>query len=233
MSTNIYSKFKPSKYINLYFKIINNPNKLNEEYTEKHHILPKAIWPEHEFDKCNIVVLSAREHYIVHLLLYKHFKSVGQKREMHQMFNAVWLMLNANEYNHITSRHYAYCKKQRSEYMQGNDFGKAHKGTTVVRHASGLNIKAFRVPTNDPRVLSGELVGINKGITLSAERRNDISKTLSVTKLGNTNVRGTKWVTDGKQNTRIQKSNIDLFLNANSDWYIGRSFHKRAPRSKI
>jgi hypothetical protein len=40
-------------------------------YTEKHHILPKSLYPEYSKNKENLVKLTAREHFICHWLLTK------------------------------------------------------------------------------------------------------------------------------------------------------------------
>lgn len=62
--------FKQNKYKNLYFSIIENAkNKIYAGYTENHHIIPKCLGGSDE--KENIVKLSAREHFICHLLLTK------------------------------------------------------------------------------------------------------------------------------------------------------------------
>ena len=52
-------------------------------YTEKHHILPKSLGGDNS--KENLVLLTAREHYIAHLLLCK-FGDSNQKSKM------VWAM---------------------------------------------------------------------------------------------------------------------------------------------
>ena len=39
------------------------------DYTEKHHILPKSLFPKYEFDKNNLIELSAINHYKAHVLL--------------------------------------------------------------------------------------------------------------------------------------------------------------------
>lgn len=60
-------------YKKIYFQIIrnrrNNPLP-SEEYGEFHHIKPKSFGGVG--DEKNLVRLSAREHFIVHFLLYKH-----------------------------------------------------------------------------------------------------------------------------------------------------------------
>lgn len=44
--------------------------------TEVHHIKPKSVYPEYEFDKSNIVRLTDREHFIAHLLLAKWYLQI-------------------------------------------------------------------------------------------------------------------------------------------------------------
>lgn len=52
--------------------------KINDgEYVEKHHIIPVSLNGTN--DKDNLVILYPREHYIVHLLLYKHYDSLNKK----------------------------------------------------------------------------------------------------------------------------------------------------------
>ena len=69
-------------YKKLYFTIIrnriNNPLP-TEEYGEVHHIKPRSFWNlsqqnNNPDDQNNLVHLSAREHFIVHFLLYKIYK---------------------------------------------------------------------------------------------------------------------------------------------------------------
>lgn len=42
-------------------------------YIEKHHIIPKSMGGSNSKD--NLVKLTAREHYIIHWLLYKIYRS--------------------------------------------------------------------------------------------------------------------------------------------------------------
>lgn len=59
--------FKENKYTRIYYKIIANPDMSG--YTEKHHIIPKCMGGTDELN--NLVMLSARQHFVVHLLLPK------------------------------------------------------------------------------------------------------------------------------------------------------------------
>lgn len=74
---NKYTKY----YCNIIIKALARPqNKkvLNKNigYVESHHILPKSFKLGGETDKNNLVFLTAKEHFIVHLCATKMFKSV-------------------------------------------------------------------------------------------------------------------------------------------------------------
>lgn len=88
---NAESIYIKNKYTNLYFKIIhhakeNPPN----GYTEKHHIIPRSLGGSD--CKSNLVKLSARQHYICHLLLTKMVEY--NSPEYHKMVKAYMMMAN-------------------------------------------------------------------------------------------------------------------------------------------
>lgn len=85
--------------------------KSKDEYRESHHIFPISI-----FGKNNKTVnLTAREHYIAHMLLYKIcYKRYGEKhRHTRKMANAIIMMINNNS---LTQRLYPsrYYEKARN-----------------------------------------------------------------------------------------------------------------------
>ena len=104
-------------YKKLYFTIIrnriNNPLS-SEEYGEVHHIKPRSFWNlsqqnNNPDDQNNLVRLSAREHFIVHFLLYKIYKHRSEnifhksKRELERykkMTLAFNMMINAKSKLH-------------------------------------------------------------------------------------------------------------------------------------
>jgi hypothetical protein len=79
--TKKLEEFNLTKYTKWYFNIINNARcrelPLNT-YTEKHHIIPRCIGGTNEDD--NLVKLTAREHFICHLLLTKMTTANYQKK---------------------------------------------------------------------------------------------------------------------------------------------------------
>ena len=80
-----------NKYAIWYDKIISNAiSRTVHGYTEKHHIIPKSLGGTN--DKSNIVRLTAREHYICHLLLTKMTEGLMRRK----MLFAHWRMMHGN-----------------------------------------------------------------------------------------------------------------------------------------
>ena len=107
--------FIQNKYYSCYYTIVNRAKSrvlpLNV-YTEKHHIIPKSCGGDNSTN--NLVKLTAREHYICHLLLPKMLTGTLH----HKMVHAAWRMCNSlkNDYK-ITGRTYARIREQHSWIM--------------------------------------------------------------------------------------------------------------------
>lgn len=108
-------------YLNRYYKFITSCQKnnmfFNDDYVEKHHICPKSrgLFPQYASFKenpWNKVVLSARQHYIAHLILSRVYRNIGAE---------VFLIYRRSD-NINTSRKYEYVKqytaKKVSEQMK-------------------------------------------------------------------------------------------------------------------
>jgi hypothetical protein len=95
LSADNISKRFAVRYINF---IKSRPQNRALGYAERHHILPRSLYPEFETDPTNIVVLTAKEHYIAHLLLYKTFP------ESYSMLRAFWGMCNGWQYTKTQNR---------------------------------------------------------------------------------------------------------------------------------
>ena len=137
-----------------------------EGYVEKHHIIPRALGGSD--DPSNIVKLTAREHFVAHLLLAKMY---GGK-----MWHAANIMSNCRRY---TSKDYAYVRKRHAL-----EISKRHKGKIVsqemrdkisqdtVRHAKIS--KALKGRSKTPEHCFN-LSKANKGKKLSDETKAKIS----------------------------------------------------------
>lgn len=82
-------------------------------YSEGHHILPKCLKMGGEKDKLNIVHLSAREHFIVHLLMPKIFLN---KHFSYLLCSANMFMMGKQNYRN--SRSFETAKKIQSKYQK-------------------------------------------------------------------------------------------------------------------
>lgn len=122
-------------------------------YTEKHHILPKAkdCWPEFAKNPENIVRLSARAHFIAHLLLSRALGGsqiaafvlmVRRKAEGRTAIHRADIMVN--------SRLYEAERKRLCDYHSRHQ-----KNRVTVVDGNGSR---FKVSLDDPRIASGELV---------------------------------------------------------------------------
>jgi hypothetical protein len=77
-------------------------------YTEKHHILPKCLCQskEQKSDKFNIAILTAREHYLCHKLLYKaSVSTIYAKKMFYAYFMMAFMSVNDNRYK-LSSREF-------------------------------------------------------------------------------------------------------------------------------
>jgi len=90
-----------SKYTNWYNNIIANAMSRilpKETYTEKHHIIPRSLGGDNSDE--NLIRLTAREHFLCHLLLPKMLSGVAKRN----MTFAIWSMLN-RDHSRQRSRH--------------------------------------------------------------------------------------------------------------------------------
>lgn len=112
-----------NKYTRVYFGIIERAKTRElDSYFESHHIIPKSLGGTN--DKRNLVNLTAREHFICHLLLTKMVISEN-KRKMHY---ALWMMLKGNKNQErnfkISSKTYSKIKENYAESVRKSKTGR-------------------------------------------------------------------------------------------------------------
>lgn len=106
------------KYIKWYLKLIRNALSRSALtcYYENHHIFPKSIFGQNSF----IVALTAREHFIAHLLLYKIFLiRYGKNKKQTQHMAAAFILMSNHKNKQTGSRLYQQCKEILSFNMTG------------------------------------------------------------------------------------------------------------------
>lgn len=107
--------FIENKYSKCYYSIIENAkSRLLDPsiYYEKHHILPKSCGGNNSKD--NLVSLTAREHFICHVLLPK--MTTGSPH--HKMVHALWRMCNSLRSGYkVSSRIYKSSREQHATIL--------------------------------------------------------------------------------------------------------------------
>ena len=112
-------RFLPNKYTKLYFSIIQSRIQSPlEGYTERHHILPKKLGGLKV--PSNLIILSAREHFICHRLLTK--RTTGNER-INMIFAAYALA-------------YYRCPSRGLIKVSGKTYEKLKKDLAIARKSS-------------------------------------------------------------------------------------------------
>jgi hypothetical protein len=119
--------FIDNKYSKYYQAIVNNAKQQQRlktnGYYESHHIIPKSLGGSNK--KENLVLLTAREHFICHLLLVKMF--TRKSNQYNKMLHAVILFKGSNDYQsrYMNSHLYESIKKDYSEIRRAATKGKS------------------------------------------------------------------------------------------------------------
>ena len=109
-------------YSKLYYKLIDSRRQLNrtkssENFFELHHVLPKSLGGTNQ--KSNLVLLTPKEHFVAHHLLYK----MHSGRDKAKMAYALFRMCSNNPLQHrvISARAFEYAKSQISRACSGEN----------------------------------------------------------------------------------------------------------------
>lgn len=154
----IYS-FQDNKYSTWYFSIINKAKsefrtKLSRKnpdyvYYESHHIIPKS------FGGTEQVLLTAKEHFICHLLLTKMIDHYKVKYALYMMTRKSVEHSKQERYR-ITASQYAYIRKQNSLAASVRQKGKKKDKPFTKEHRDNLSkMASIRNKTNP---IYGEMI---------------------------------------------------------------------------
>ena len=250
------SKPHNSHYLSKYIRFIKNCQLKNQNYqgyTERHHICPKAeeMFPQYSsfaHHPWNCAVLTARQHFIAHMLLWKVYNNRSTTLSLYLMRHINGHKINSKIYENLKIK-ISYFISQYSKEINSNkvnviegkkvkkitieeynkgDYKGQHSGTIMVTDGTS----SFRVPKNDPRFLSGELVGHTKGMTYAVDASGNsyyVKKDdprFSTGELKGNNA-GKIYITNGIQNKRISPNDT-----IPQGWQKGRTL-KNSPKNSI
>lgn len=109
------------------------------KYYELHHILPKSLFPNWKRRKTNLVLLTAKEHYFVHELLYKIYPSA-------EMASA-WFRLSTDKRRKVTMREYERSRIEYSKWCSKTRKGTGNPSFGKVWYTNGKeNVKSEACP---------------------------------------------------------------------------------------
>ena len=194
-------------YLHIYWSIIHNRlhNKV-DGYVEHHHIIPRSEGGND--NKSNIVALTAREHYICHLLLAKIYND-------YKMLSAVVFMQCKTKRQKRDFKFNSHLYEQiRKDFSIKNS--EAHKGKQAwnkgIPQSEEAKKKNSEAHKGKPSPLKGKHLTVDTKAKLSAARKGKKFKPLSdehkkAISEGNKGRKcankGKRWVNDGNKNSYI------------------------------
>lgn len=105
--------FINNKYTRTYYMIIERAKSRDiSGYTERHHIIPKSLGGTNDLD--NLVHLTAKEHYICHMLLLRMTEGEARTKMRYAVYRFAHRNPNQKERIKITGRRYQYLREQLS-----------------------------------------------------------------------------------------------------------------------
>jgi hypothetical protein len=147
--------FINNKYTNCYISLIAQAQARElpqGTYTEKHHIIPKCM--EGPDTKDNLVRLTAKEHYVAHLLLTKMTEGVYQQK----MCFALWRMMHdpkkRDKRHWVSASQYEKIKIQMAEHISIQNQGRKLTPEQQQRQKAGMSNRGG--PWNKGKKMSPE-----------------------------------------------------------------------------
>ena len=195
--------FKNNKYKSWHDAIINKAlNRKIKGYSEKHHILPRSLGGLNNKD--NIVKLTAKEHFIVHMLLCKFTKGNAYYKMLYAFKSMCQLINNNHKRDYkITSR---IAEKLKLE---------AEKNNPVYRN----DVKAKISKANKGRIRSKEtrkqMSKSKKGNknALGLRHSEEFKERIKNINKGNKYCLGKRYLNKDGKNLVVNKSEVDKYLN--------------------
>jgi hypothetical protein len=168
--------FIENKYKTWHDNIINKARHLNRDrnngYYESHHIVPKSCGGDNS--KSNLVLLTAREHFIIHQLLTKFTE--GQARV--KMLYAFSFMVNIRKSESpLTSKQFSSIRKAVGALISERQRGENnHRFGKKTSEGTKAKLREASMGNSISSVARKKISVAHKGKTVSQETRDKISK---------------------------------------------------------
>ena len=159
------SMFIKNKYTKWYFQIIENAKLKSheyEQYYEMHHVIPKSLGGSNKSE--NLIKLTARQHFVCHLLLIKMVESHTNKRSMSYAIFTMSRSHGGQRKQLISSREFELAKRMAVKYTSGENNGYYGKGHLQSGDKNPMYGKPCYYKMNDDEKQNWK-DNISKGIT--------------------------------------------------------------------
>jgi hypothetical protein len=165
----VHQPFRQNKYLNWYLNLVSK--EYDDEYTEKHHILPKSLFPEYKTCSWNLIRLNARAHFIAHLLLPKILKELEHERKMLwavNRFRAKGKYFNSRLYKKVKLRiSEVGISAEQVERVAAKRRGKKHSEEHKNKISESLKSK---------KIVRGPMTEEHKRKMIESKKRNHVDK---------------------------------------------------------
>ena len=179
-SGELSAMYLSNKYTQWYKSIIataQHRNLSTETYTEKHHIIPKSLGGDDS--KNNLVKLTAKEHYICHLLLIKMLADKLLKRKIQFALNSFRRRSATQQRIILNSKQYEFIRKQvsiaRSEALKGNTYSSGRIVSLETRAKMSSSMKGQKKRSRTEKEKQ-QISQFHKGKILSEETKQKMRK---------------------------------------------------------
>lgn len=176
--------FLNNKYYKWYKELTLKRDRVLDCYTEKHHIIPKSMGGSNK--KYNLVILTAREHYIAHLLLTKCVT-----KEFFGKMNSAYIMMATTK-----------DKNQKRIFNINSKLFESRK-VESIKHK-----KEYKHTKKAKENISKKLKGVPKK-PFTENHKENISKSHLGQKAWNKGLKGT-YTSSDKQKNAVRESSIGM-----------------------
>ena len=120
-------------------------------YTELHHIIPKSMGGKNK--KENYVLLTAKEHFIAHQLLYKIYKNSQMAFALHKFCNGTYEQrINSRKYDWIKTKvRKIQSETSKNSWSKLDDIGRLNRAMNIGK---GVKAAAGRRTSEDKILIS-------------------------------------------------------------------------------
>lgn len=179
-----------NKYLKWYMQLIDRARhrQFVSEYSEKHHVLPRCLGGGNEQN--NLVILTAREHFIAHAFLARFTKDGDRAKMLHALHMLMFAKPgNGSRYAPRCSITVAKARERRSRALSAALTGRKNTWTKSIPDHQKQTISymnATRIWTEKSRKKASD----------SAKRRYQIPHT---------------WITNGSRNLRVPVTEMHAY----------------------